>query len=100
MPTLYTGREAFEPETIRVLTAAFEDAWRSLDNDGTDLGPHTDVTRDTLAKGIIVAAMLGERDPQKLRDAALTHLRDATRLEGNQKRFKTVDGSELTRSER
>jgi hypothetical protein len=77
MSTLYMGREAFEPETIRVLAAAFEDAWRSLNNGRTELGPHTDATRSTLATGIILAALSGERDPQRLRDAALTHLAGA-----------------------
>ena len=70
----YLPPEAFEPETIRVLNAAFEDAWQSLAESGTDLGPHADATRDTLAKGIVTAATLGERDQWKLRNAALAYL--------------------------
>jgi hypothetical protein len=68
---------AFDPETIRVLTAAFEEPWQSLADDGTDLGPHTDTILDTLAKGIIQAA-LGARDEATLKKAALAYPTEAT----------------------
>jgi hypothetical protein len=75
--TPHLSVHAFDPETIQVLTAAFEDAWQSLAKDGIELGPHTDAARDTLAKGIIHAAQLGERDRRSLRDAALAYLAEA-----------------------
>jgi hypothetical protein len=75
--TPYLPSETFDPETIRVLNAAFEDAWQSLTEGGTDLGPDTDATRDTLAQGIVLAATLGERDQWKLRNAALANLGEA-----------------------
>jgi hypothetical protein len=75
--TPYLLPEAFDPETIRVLNAAFEDAWQSLAEGGTDLGSPTDATRDTLAQGIVAAASLGERDQWKLRNAALAYLGEA-----------------------
>jgi hypothetical protein len=65
---------AFDPETMRILTAAFEDAWQSLNGDGIGLGPHTDAMRDALAKSIIEVATDGERDARRLRDAALAPL--------------------------
>ena len=30
----YAGKTAFEPEELRILVAAFEDAWRRLDKSG------------------------------------------------------------------
>jgi hypothetical protein len=72
--TPYLPPNAFDPETIRVLNAAFQDAWQSLTQSGPDLGAETDATRDTLAQGIVLAAKIGERDQWKLRNAALTHL--------------------------
>jgi hypothetical protein len=65
---------AFDPETIRILSAAFEDAWRSLNVNGMVLGPHTDAVRDALAKSIIDAAAGGERDARRLRETALARL--------------------------
>src|SRR5262245_57642977 len=47
-----------------------------------DLGPNTDATRDALAKGIVTAATLGERDQRKLRDAALAFSRRREPAEG------------------
>jgi hypothetical protein len=58
---------AFDPETMRILTAAFEDAWQSLNGDGIGLGPHTDAMRDALAKSIIEVATDGERDARLAR---------------------------------
>ena len=65
---------AFDPETIRLLTTVFEDAWRSLVGEGIALGPHTDAVRDALARSILDAAVGGERDARRLRDGALAHL--------------------------
>ena len=75
--TPYLPPETFDPETIRVLQAAFEDAWQSLTEAGADVGPHADSTRATLAQGIVLAAQLGERDQWKLRNAALACLGEA-----------------------
>jgi hypothetical protein len=73
----------FDPDTIRILAAAFEDAWRALETDGIDIGPGTDQMRDSLAKAIVEAASHGERDPHRLRDAALAHLAHSPRREGS-----------------
>jgi hypothetical protein len=42
--------------------------------------PHTDATRDTLAKGVVTAAALGARDRHKLNEAALAFLSDPNKL--------------------
>ncbi len=67
---------AFDPESLRILTAAFEDAWQALQTAGTtfDFDGHAEQTRDILARCIIAMAKLGERDRNRLRDAALAHL--------------------------
>jgi hypothetical protein len=65
---------AFDPETIRVLTVAFEDAWRAIDRTAS-IGPDADATRDKLARLIIASAEGGERNPVKLRDAAIAFFR-------------------------
>jgi hypothetical protein len=65
---------AFDPETIRLLTSAFEDAWREIDRSAS-IGPDVDATRDKLARLIIAAAQGGQRDPIKLRDDAIAFFR-------------------------
>jgi hypothetical protein len=66
----------FDPETIRTLTGAFEDAWRSLDG-GDWIRPDADAIREMLAKHIITAAQTGERDISRLRDGAVAYVTDA-----------------------
>ena len=71
---------AFDPETIHLLAAAFENAWRSLTARGDRLADPLKVThsREVLAKHIIELAQRGERDPIHLRDDALAYLRIKT----------------------
>jgi hypothetical protein len=56
----------FDPETVSPLRATFGDAWACL-------GPEQQATtsQTALAEGILNAAAQGERDPKRLRDAAL-----------------------------
>ena len=67
------GPEAvFDPETLRILTAAFDAAWASIEATGT---PFSDVdyaepAREIIGRHIIQAAKSGERDQQQLRDGA------------------------------
>jgi hypothetical protein len=65
---------AFDPETIRVLTAVFEDAWRALDGGGST-SPQDDAKRDKLARLIIGLAKAGACDMAKLRDDAVVFMR-------------------------
>jgi hypothetical protein len=64
-------REAFSPEDIKLLSAAFEDVLHAL-----DLIDRTDPLTELVAKKIIECAQTGERDPARLRDCALKSLRD------------------------
>jgi hypothetical protein len=73
----FPRESSFDPESIRVMTNAFEEAWASLNDTGTRLGSRgfsAETVREMLAKCIIQMAKAGVRDQQRLRDAALEHL--------------------------
>jgi len=71
-------RGAFNPETTRLLGQAYDDAVEAvrqgyvdgLQRSGSSVGPF-------LAARILELARRGERDPNRLRDAALASLRAA-----------------------
>jgi hypothetical protein len=67
---------AFDPDAVRILTAAFDDAWQSLLTSGASYASDDDTktTREILAKRIIEMAKLGERDQRRLREGALFYL--------------------------
>jgi hypothetical protein len=69
------AKGVFDPDDIRVLVAAFEDAWRSLADSGVSLmsDRDRDILRNELAKCIIEQARHGERDQRRLCDGALLH---------------------------
>jgi hypothetical protein len=77
---------AFDPDEIRILVAAFDKAWESVQASGAifDTDAKTQLARAILAKHIIEAAKQGERDQGRLRDGALvalaqSNLRNVTR---------------------
>ena len=65
--------EVFDPDTIRILTTAFDSAWRRIHNSGVRFNSdhQSEQARNTLAKYIIEQAQQGERDERRLRDGAL-----------------------------
>jgi hypothetical protein len=67
MRSFYNG--SFDPQTLLVLEAAFDDAWLALKADG-----NSTVKPDELARSVLRLAMDGERDPDRLRDQALRGL--------------------------
>ena len=77
--SLRSDASAFDPDNIRILSNAFEDAWQSLHPPGTTfhLDGQADQAREILARCIIEMAKLGERDQRQLRDAARVHLAEA-----------------------
>jgi hypothetical protein len=77
--SLRSDASAFDPDNIRILSNAFEDAWQSLQPPGTTfhLDGQADQAREILARCIIEMAKLGERDQRQLRDAARVHLAEA-----------------------
>jgi hypothetical protein len=67
---------AFDPDAIRILVAAFDKAWQSVQASGAtfDTDAAAEIARAVLAKHIIEAAKQGERDQRRLRDGALVSL--------------------------
>ena len=60
---------SFDPQTLVVLEAAFDEAWLTLKAIG-----NTTVKPDELARSVLALAMEGERDPVRLHDGALKGL--------------------------
>ncbi len=75
---------AFDPDTIRIMAAAFDRAWGTLEASGAPLsaGDYAERAREILAKQIIQAIRNGKRDQQQLCDEALLQLTrsDLTRV--------------------
>jgi hypothetical protein len=70
------ARGVFSPETIKILTGAFDDAWASvLSSDAPWAHPeYTEAGRTIIAKHIIAAANAGQTNRKALADGALLHL--------------------------
>jgi hypothetical protein len=66
----------FDPETVRLMGIAYEMALVALQRTGGNVN----LTRDTLAQKIIELAKAGERDPERLCEAALQALRPSPRV--------------------
>jgi hypothetical protein len=64
---------SFDPQTLVLLEAAFDEAWLTLKSIG-----NTTVRPDELARSVLRVAMEGERDPVRLHDEALKGLLPAT----------------------
>ncbi len=64
---------SFDPQTLVVLEAAFDEAWLTLKSIGNKT-----VKPDDLARSVLRVAMEGERDPVRLHDEALKGLLPAT----------------------
>jgi hypothetical protein len=59
---------AFDPEAIAAMSEAFEATLKDLP------GVPPDIVREVIAGRIIAVAKLGERDPVRLREAALARV--------------------------
>jgi hypothetical protein len=57
----------FDPETVALLRATLDEAWAALPP-----RQQATISRTALAEGILKCAAQGERDPDRLREAALT----------------------------
>jgi hypothetical protein len=66
----------FDPSVLHILSDAFEQAWQSVQASG-QADTHQEEMRELLAKCIIERAKLGDRNKDRLRDAALVHLAKA-----------------------
>jgi hypothetical protein len=62
----------FQPEEVRILVAAFDAAWESVQSSGAQLSDdQIEEARNLIAKIIIEAASQGERDERRLTECAL-----------------------------
>jgi hypothetical protein len=68
---------AFDPETITILSAALDDAWKAVETNKAayQIDGHAEGARNALAKHIVDMAQRGERDSQRLIEGALARLR-------------------------
>jgi hypothetical protein len=64
--TSFAGPGAFGPETLAAMGKAFEAALKALQD-----GSRPSVVREVLSLRIVAVARSGERDPVRLREAAL-----------------------------
>jgi hypothetical protein len=63
---------SFQPEEVRILVAAFDAAWDSIQSSDAQLLDHQiDDARNLVAKAVIEAASQGERDERRLIERAL-----------------------------
>ena len=65
---------AFGPEDVKLLISAYEDALTVVRASDTYLEEYFGSVREVLAWHIVQAAIAGERDPIRLRDAGLRRL--------------------------
>ncbi len=59
----------FDPQTLVVIEAAFDEAWLTLKAIG-----NSSIKPDELARSVLRLAMEGERDPVRLHDGAIEGL--------------------------
>jgi len=64
------GESALDPEAVKAMTTAFEDALRQL-----ELVDRSDPLTEIVALEIIEIGRNGERDPARIRELALQKLR-------------------------
>jgi hypothetical protein len=83
---------AFDPETVRVIAAAFDRAWISVQASGAPFSAsdYADRAREILGKYIVQAAKNGERDQRQLCEGALFELAKSD-LKGGRKPSKRSD---------
>src|ERR1700738_2699292 len=73
------GSGSFDPRTLAILEAAFDEAWLTLKCNGIEK-----VRANELARCILHLATEGERDPVRLHDHALAALAPAMMWRGPQ----------------
>ena len=61
----------FTPEEVRILVAAFDAAWESIQSGAQLLNHQIEDARNLVAKTIIAAAAQGERDEHRLTERAI-----------------------------
>jgi hypothetical protein len=65
------SNQSYNPETLAVMTQAFNAAWDALQANGVPASVTQEQAREQLAQRIIRAVNQGDRDPERLRLLAL-----------------------------
>ena len=63
-------RASYGPDTVALMTAAFEAAWSKVQANDAAPAP-SDAAQASMASSILAAVSNGERDPRRLQDIAL-----------------------------
>jgi hypothetical protein len=76
----FLANSGFDPEATSLLGAAFEAAWQAVKASGSALADatHAAATRELLARRVIEMGRRGERNHDRLVEAALDHLAKST----------------------
>jgi hypothetical protein len=87
MTTILSRPDSFDPETSKVLSAAFEAAWAEYCRNVGRPSDKQEIfdTRDLLARRVIQMGRLGERDESVLVHDALSHLAQVRGLPARKK---------------
>lgn len=69
-------QSAFDPELIETLVAAYEEAWKKVEQSGSAFASprYRRAAQEIVAKRIIEMAQRGEREPARLADDAAAYL--------------------------
>jgi hypothetical protein len=67
---------SFDPETIKIVSLAFADAWEKIQKSGSEFAKpaYANAMREEIAKHVIDMAGRGERDQHKLTEDAVLFL--------------------------
>ena len=85
---IYARAGVFDPEQVRIVTAAFDQTWQAVQDTATPFASNgvAEATGDVVALRIIAMARLGELDCERLREGALRYLAEmkqtATQFQG------------------
>jgi hypothetical protein len=75
IPYLSKQPDVFDPDTIRILSGALDDAWRRVLASGAQFDGQDGAARTVLAKHIVDMAKQGERNHESLVENALIRFR-------------------------
>ena len=69
-------QSAFDPEFIKTLVSAYEDAWHKVEKSGSTFASprYRRAAQEIVAKRIIEMAQRGEREPTQLAEDAVAYL--------------------------
>jgi hypothetical protein len=64
----------FDPETVKIVSVAFDDAWKKIQQSGSEFARPAYAMREEIAKHVIDMAGRGEMDQRRLSEDAIEFL--------------------------